>query len=120
MSKKPKVAVHDEESKAPRITVDPSSFNDRSPSWQIARMELVDPFVTPDQPDTVALLNCQRGGVKHGARAVANGDIGGGNDGGHVSSTPQKDTIHSHRSVDGSRESDWDKAGEWPDLQAQA
>ena len=51
----------------------------------------------------------QRGGIQHSPRAVADGNIGGSKYGGHVSSNPQKDTNHSHRSTDGSRESGRDK-----------
>ena len=40
--------------------------------------------VASDQPDAVALLNRERGGIKHGAIAVADGDVCGGDDGGHV------------------------------------
>jgi len=39
--------------------------------------------VAPDQADAVAFVNGQRGCVQHHALAVADGDFGGGDDGGH-------------------------------------
>ena len=39
--------------------------------------------IAAHQPDAVALVNGERGGVEDDARVVAHGDFGGGEDGGH-------------------------------------
>jgi hypothetical protein len=44
LSKKPIAAIAVSPQKQPRIANDPTSFNDKKPSWRVSRMEFADPF----------------------------------------------------------------------------